>query len=204
MPIPATALLVEFPIHAAGGTNERRQRPGVRSVDRDDDPAEAAEAAFERGRQEGFAAAQEGMSAKLDEACAAFEARLAEQRAAWAADEGARLAEKIQSAFAALEDAIGAAVAGILGPFVEESLRTRVVEELAQALSPLLAGGQQTNFHVRGPEDLLNALREKLGTAAASLTFENSQDIDVRVVADRTVIETQLEPWLSRISGRSA
>ncbi len=203
MPIPATALLVEFPIPVAGGTAARPPR-GMRPSDPAVDPAEREKAAFERGRADGLAAGKEELAAKLEQASAEFEVRLAEERNAWASEEGAHLAENIRSAFAALESGIREAVAGILGPFVEESVRTRSVEELAQALSPLLSGGEQTNFQVRGPEDLLKALREKLGPAAAALTFEVSEDVDVRVVADRTLIETQLQSWLSRISGRSA
>ena len=140
---------------------------------------------------------------KLVEAETAFEERLVAERSHWTSDQGATLAKSIDRAFETLNSDVGDAVAAILAPFVEETLRKRIVEELLRTLEKVLKGGRPTTLKMSGPDDLLDFIRQSLGNSSAAIEFETTNDIDVRVVADRTVIETQLEAWLQRISGRS-
>ncbi len=193
MPLPAAALLVDFSIAAAA-----RAAP-AHVGEPSEEAAETIDAAYARGCEEGAAAAHAENEAALTEAHAASEARLAEMRAQWAAEEGARLAEEMRTAIAALGDSIRSAVGEVLGPFLEEAVRRRSVETLAQSLCDLLSSGEHETFSVSGPKDLLESLRLTLGDSAAAMTFEANEEIDVRVVADRTVIETQLGTWLPRL-----
>ncbi len=209
MPVPAAARLVEFSRAAPLAerplgviqTFSRPVKPPVEApVDRE---AERVAAAFLRGRNEGLDTARAEYQAKLSEAEAAFEERLAAQRSLWAGDEGAALGERIGLAFEALNFQVGDAVAAILSPFLDGALRARMVEELLRTLEKTLRGGRPASLKITGPEDLLAAVRTALGDSAAAIDFEATGDIDVRVVADSTVIETQLGAWLRQISGRS-
>jgi hypothetical protein len=78
----------------------------------------------------------------------------------------------------------------------------RIVEELLRSLEKVLKGGRPATLKISGPDDLLLSIRQTLGESSAAIEFEATDDVDVRVVADHTVIETQLEAWLQRISGR--
>ena len=143
------------------------------------------------------------LAAKAEAADRAFEERLAAERSRWAAEQGDALAAKLDAGLEQLGSEVGDAVAGILAPFVEQALRQRIVEELLRTLEKVLKGGRPATLKISGPDDLLDCIRQALGGSAAAIEFEATDAVDVRVVADRTVIETQLEAWLQRISGRS-
>jgi hypothetical protein len=206
MPLPAAARLVEFTLPAAD-----QPRPGVvvfaspktQAEVLVDDHAEHVAEAFLRGRNEGLDTARAEFKSKLEEAEAAVEERLVATRSLWASEQGAGLAERIDRGFETLNNDVGDAVAAILAPFVEATLRARIVEELLRTLEKVLKGGRPTTLKISGPEDLLESIRQSLGGSSAAIEFEATNAVDVRVVADRTVIETQLEAWLQRISGRS-
>ena len=208
MPVPAAARLVEFKLVAT----PEPQRSGIQTFPRPKPPAEAAaerEAArvaeaFLRGKYEGLDSARVEYERKLAEAEAAFEERLAVQRALWVSEQGTAFAARIDNAFDSLGNDVGDAVAAILAPFLEGSLRARIVEELLRTLAKVLKGGKPASLKITGPDDLLDSIRRALGDSAAAIEFEATGDVDVRVVADSTVIETQLEAWLQRISGRGA
>jgi flagellar biosynthesis/type III secretory pathway protein FliH len=203
MPLPAAAHLIEFPLTPKSGCEPMAasaqasfgQEIETGSVDQIAD-------AFARGREEGLAAGRADYAARLDEERAASEARLADERAAWSSQEGARLGDAITAAFQSLEASVGDAVAAILSPVLEEGLRRRAVDELAENLKRLMASGQRI-LRVSGPEDLLQALRARLGADMSAVAFESAQDIDMRVVAEQTTIETQLKDWMPRIDGRA-
>lgn len=200
MPRPAASFLTEFTV---GGAPTAPQAAAADPASAAEQPTgENEEAAFARGREEGLAAAEADYRQKLEEERTAAAERLAAERASWAEQESTRLAGMIASAFDALQKDIADIVGAILEPFVEEALRTKSVDELAQALKPLLATGQHTLFRVAGPDDLLEALKQKLGDSATSFTFEVTDAVDLRVVVDRTVIETQLGGWLPQLGKR--
>jgi len=207
MPVPAAARLVEFSLVPNGDRSRRGLQTFTRStpaaeipVDRE---AERIAAAFLRGRNEGLDTARAEYQSKFSAAEVSFEERLAAQRSLWAGDQGAVFAERIDHAFEALRTDVGDSVAAILAPFAEEALRARIVEELLRTLEKTLKGGRPASLKMSGPEDILESIRRTLGDSAAAIEFEVTDDIDVRVVADRTVIETQLGAWLQRIRGRS-
>jgi hypothetical protein len=207
MPVPAAARLIEFSL-----APPPEPRVGIQTFPRPKPPAEVAaereaervSEAFLRGRNEGLETARTEYRTKLAEAEAAFEQRLVMQRSVWAAEQGAGLGDRIDQAFDALSTDVGDAVSTILAPFLETALRARIVEELLRTLEKVLKGGRPSSLKISGPEDLLDQIRRTLGDSAIAIEFEANDAVDVRVVADRTVIETQLEAWLQRISGRSA
>jgi hypothetical protein len=207
MPGPAAARLVEFkvvPVAEPRSGIQTFPRPIASPSTPIDREAERVAEAFLRGRNEGLEAARLEYASKLEEAERSFEERLAAQRSLWAAEQGAGLAERIDGAFEALSTDVADAVTAILTPFVEQALRTRIVEELLRTLEKVLKGGRPASLKISGPGDILDSIRRTLGESASAIEFDATSDLDVRVVADRTVIETQLEAWLQRISGRSA
>jgi flagellar biosynthesis/type III secretory pathway protein FliH len=203
MPLPAAAHLIEFPLTPKAGC-ERMAASAQTPFDQEIETGsvDAIADAFARGREEGLAAGRAEYAARLDEERAAAEARLAEERAAWSSLEGARLGDAIAAAFQSLEASVGDAVAAILSPVLKEGRRRRAVDELAENLKRLMASGQRI-LRVSGPEDLLEELRARLGADMSAVAFEAAEDIDMRVVAEQTTIETQLKAWMPRIDGRA-
>jgi hypothetical protein len=206
MPQPAATRLVEFKIVPNAIPPRVGGRAGIFSkpVEDSDEKPEPVATAFLRGRYQGLDDARAEFEAKLKAAEESFEERLAAERASWAAEQGALLADKITTAVDSLSNDIGDSVAAILAPFLEEKLRVRIVEELLRSLEKVLKGGRPATLKISGPDDLIQVIRQTLGASSSAIEFEVTDAVDVQVVADHTIIETQLEAWLQRISGEGA
>jgi hypothetical protein len=202
MPLPAAARLIEFKLVPGAGHGRGAQSLALAKPEVEEDKPEPIATAFLRGRYQGLDDARAEFEEKLKAAEEAFEERLTAERAAWVTEQGAELAAKIATAVDTLSNDIGDSVAAILSPFVEEKLRVRIVEELLRSLEKVLKGGRPATLKISGPDDLLQVIRQTLGASSSAIDFEATDAIDVRVVADHTIIETQLEAWLQRISGQ--
>lgn len=198
MPIPAATRLVDFsPL--SGSLPLSASRLFVSARRKEDEQAARLEEEFQRGRTEGLEVARAETEARIRAAEEAFEQRLAAARAQWADEEGIRFAARLETAMAELDQRVQGSVAAILEPLVEEKLRGRMVEELLRALERVLRGGRPASLSISGPRDILTIIQKTLGDCAAAIQFESTDTVDVRVVADQTVIETQLAEWLRRM-----
>ena len=159
MPIPAAARLVEF--SCSGRRSEATRHSDVHAIEPAAAPqspvdreAERVAAAFLRGRNEGLDTARAEHQARSWRPKPHSRSAWALQRALWAGDQGAALAERVELPFAALSTDVSDAVAAILSPFIEDALRARVVEELLRTLEKLLKGGRPASLKISGPEDI--------------------------------------------------
>lgn len=198
MPLPAAARLIDFGLlRNQDNAGDVAARHGGAMEAR-----ETTESLVARAREEGLAAGRAEKEAALEAQAAEFEARLDEERAAWAEREGAEFAERMEAAFGALGAEVEEGVAAILAPLLEEAVRDRIVQDLVAALDTLLAGEAGPLVEISGPQDLLSRLGARLGARAKAVTFAPSGGVEIKVVAERTVIETQLGHWLKRIGAR--
>jgi hypothetical protein len=159
--------------------------------------ARKLEEAQAQGRDEGRAAAMAEFEQEIAKERARIEERAAGERDAWLAEEGRRMGETLETAMRKLETAIADSVARVLEPFLAAALRDKVLAELSQTLSALLADGPPL-LKISGPESLLATLREKLGTTKASVEYVPSQSTDISVSADHLIVETRLKAWIDR------
>ena len=157
-----------------------------------------------RGREQGLAEARAEALAALEAEREAFAASLAEERAKWCESEADRLSSAFTAALSALDADLTQRIGRLLVPVLTDALRRRAMDELAVSLGRLLADPGHAVIRVSGPEDLLDALREKLGPLAGPVTFEPGDAPEVAVVADRTVMETQLAAWTRVLAAAAA
>ena len=159
--------------------------------------ARKLEEAQAQGRDEGRAAAMAEFEQEIAKERAQIEERAAGERDAWLAEEGRRVGEALETAMRKLETAIADSVARVLEPFLDAALRDKVIAELSLTLSALLAD-EPPLLKISGPESLLAALREKLGTTKSSVEYVPSQSTDISVSADHLIVETRLKAWIDR------
>ncbi len=124
---------------------------------------------------------------------------MATARAEWTAAEADRLAATMTDAFGALEKRVSDVLGRILLPFVDEAMRNRALEEARQAIGgllnrPLPPEANQPVITVRGPEDLLAELKERLG-APEGITFHPGAGVEIEATCGDTLIETRLGAW---------
>lgn len=163
-------------------------------------PVDKVGDALAEGRRLGRSEAEHAFEERLVAERESFAQLLLDERARWSREESGRLAEAIAAADQALVSSISEAVSRTLLPFLTARARERAIVDLVATLDALLADGKHPVVTVGGPRDLLAEVSERLGARADGVTFQPSERPDVRVVADSTIIETQLATWLGRLA----
>ena len=79
-----------------------------------------------------------------------------------------------------------------------------MLDELSETLSGLLSDGRAPLVEISGAEDLVNAVQARLGPRGDRLQVQVNDTPEVRVVAGDTVIETQLQAWIGRLTAAVA
>jgi hypothetical protein len=161
---------------------------------------DALAAAHAAGLAEGSARAEAAYAAALECARAEASARLAEARDAWAREEAGVIAAQFAAGLADIEAGLAVCTARILAGFLADRLIERATAELAEHIRALLSGADGTLVRVEGPEDLLAALREKLGGMAAAVEYRPGASASVSVACDETRVESRLSAWLERLA----
>lgn len=164
----------------------------------DDTSARRLDDAYARGEQAGRAAAHADYEQKTAELRAHAEEHLDAERRRWAAEQAEQLAVQFASAVEGLEARIAASVAHVLTPFLTAGLRTAILEGLAESVRALISDGGQAALHISGPRDLLENLQERLSACAATIEYVPNDAVEVRIVADQTLIESDIQAWLDR------
>lgn len=160
--------------------------------------SQAVREAMTRARAE-LAASEAARREDAERFEATLKERIATARAEWSEAEGDRLAAAMGVAFGTLETRICDVLGRILVPFVGEAMRARAITEARQAIADLLSQPMPPDvalpaLTVRGPEDLLVVLKERLG-APEGIVFSAGPGAEIEVTCADTLIETRLKAW---------
>jgi hypothetical protein len=201
-PIPAGKFIPEF------GAEGKLQEPpfawptqkqmfnaaptGARTVHRADD-------AYERGLVAGKAAVLADIETRLEADRVYYVQQLELERFTWANREAEKLAEQVAVGLRAIETNIADVTARILKPFLAENAHQRAIAELMETLEALIGKNQGMTLEIFGPEDLLQLIREKLRDRNVAALFSPGDEVDVRVVAGQTILETSLGAWMAQL-----
>jgi hypothetical protein len=201
-PIPIAQYLAQFGKADLAETETPRRenlllRP--RLVQPREDVEARIEEAFERGRRKGIAEARADVAdAAMRDQIDVRERALAE-RLDFQANEYAELSEKIVTGLAEIEERVAASVARILKPYLIEEHSKLVVQALSSNLTRILSGDGPTVLKIRGRKDVLGMLHERLSMHPVEVEYVAEDSVDVRVEAQQTVIESQLQAWIDHI-----
>lgn len=209
MGIPLSRVLLDFsPAKAASASASVVQHPSAAAVipgsEAADDLARRLDEAFARGADEARLTADAEHEQALAQALARAEQQHAAERARWASEQADALSASLAAALEALEGRIADTVARVLTPFLTAEMRRGSVAALAESIRTLLSGTREPALRVSGPEDLLAALRERLGADPAAIEWEPNGQVEVTVRADDSVIETEIGSWIDRFAGARA
>jgi hypothetical protein len=183
---PASAYLADF--SRRDGVNPSARAMPPQSL------AERLEAARREGYEQGKAETIAICDARIAEIGSLVQAELAEARKAWAADEGARLAQQMQAGLDALGAGICEATARAIGPVLGGEVVRRSLVELATTVEALLAREPEIGITIAGPKDLLSILAARL-SERPSITYRASDQCEVEVRAGTTQLRTRLQHW---------
>lgn len=154
--------------------------------------------AEEAGRLAGEAAAQARFDQQRAEDAALAQERLAQARADWAEAEGEPLARAVAEGFERLGEDLSTRLGRVIGPFLSNALRERVLADMASAITRALADGTTPLLRVTGPADLVEGLQARIDPRAP-VCFEAGAGSEIVVTAGTTTFETQLRAWAERL-----
>lgn len=159
-------------------------------------PANLLDDAYRRGYAAGLA---EG-DAKLAEERVRSAIRLGEERAKWSDQQAVAVVSSFDAACREIESNIASSVARILLPFLADAVRDKAIGSLVEQIAALTGSSPVPVFKITGPGDLLDLVRKQLEAARRTgVEYEAAETFEVRVVADQTVIETQISAWAERL-----
>jgi hypothetical protein len=159
-------------------------------------PVNLLDDAYHRGYAAGLADGE----AKLAEERIRGAVRLGEERAKWSDQQSVAMVNGFASACRELENGVAASVARILQGFVLDKVREAAVAALVQQIATLTTNSPVPLFRISGPGDLLDQLRSQLeASGRTGVEYHVADTAEIRVVADQTVIETQLSVWTARL-----
>jgi len=159
--------------------------------------ANLLEDAYRRGHAAGIA---EGDSRVAEERVRSA-IRLGEERSKWSDQQAVAIVNGFEAACREIETNIASSVARILLPFLAEAVRDKAIESLVEQIAALTGNSPVPVFKVTGPGELLALVRTQLeASRRTGIQYEAAETFEVRVVADQTVIETQISAWSERLN----
>ncbi|MBH5368521.1 hypothetical protein [Bradyrhizobium glycinis] len=159
-------------------------------------PVNLLDDAYRRGHAAGVA---EG-DAKLAEERVRSAIRLGEERAKWSDQQAVAIVSGFEAACREIESNIASSVARILLPFLTDAVRDKAIGSLVEQIATLTGSSTVPAFKITGPSELLDLVKTQLDASTRTgIAYEAAETLEVRVVADQTVIETQLSAWSERL-----
>ncbi|MCS3727176.1 hypothetical protein [Bradyrhizobium betae] len=159
--------------------------------------ANLLEDAYRRGHAAGVA---EGDSRVAEERVRSA-IRLGEERSKWSDQQAVAIVNGFETACREIETNIASSVARILLPFLADAVRDKAIESLVEQIAALTGNSPAPVFKVTGPGELLDLVRTQLeASRRTGIQYEAAETFEVRVVADQTVIETQISAWSERLN----
>ena len=152
--------------------------------------------AYRRGYAAGLAEGNAGLAEERVRSAV----RLGEERAKWSDQQAVAIVNGFGAACRELETNIANSVARILQPFLADAVRDKAVEALVEQISALTCSSPVPVFRISGPGDVLERVRAQLQAAGRTgVEYQQDATLEIRVVADQTVIETQMQAWTARL-----
>lgn len=160
-------------------------------------PVNLLEDTYRRGHAAGVAEGE----ARLAEERVRSAIRLGEERAKWSDQQAVAVVNGFEAACREIETNIASSVARILLPFLAEAVRDKAIGSLVEQIAALTGNSPVPVFKVTGPRELLDLVRAQLeASRRTGIAYEPAETFEVRVIADQTVIETQISAWSERLN----
>lgn len=159
-------------------------------------PVNLLDDAYRRGHAAGVADGE----VRLAEERVRSAIRLGEERAKWSDQQAVAIVSGFEAACREIESNIASSVARILLPFLAEAVRDKAIGSLVEQVAALTGSSPVPVFKVTGPSELLDLVKTQLAASRRTgIEYEAADTFEVRVVADQTVIETQISAWSERL-----
>jgi hypothetical protein len=134
---------------------------------------------------------------------AALASALVAARAEWATANAEAAGPMLEAAFAQLREALSDRLAVVLRPVLADAILARTLDVLGQTIDRILADPDHPCLTVRGPLDLVEALRARAVRSEGTI-FEAADSVEISVTADGLHVETRLAQALAGLDSLEA
>lgn len=192
--VPAPAFEVETPVSAF--ESDWLSEPEI-AVDVEEEKRKAFADGEEAARQEAMAAHEDALAAMRalhDEEMAAMRTRYEEEIAT-------HLATSVISMKRAIADHVEQACLRLFSTVMERDLAIQAASQLSAQIIAEIEGGFAGTIKVTGPEPLLSRMREELGQTDHHIDYDVSNDIDIKVQLDGSILMTRLSEFFQSVRG---
>lgn len=192
--VPAPVFEVETPVSAF--ESDWLSEPEV-TVDVEEEKRKAFADGEEAARQEAVAsheAALASMRAEHAEELAAMRTRYEEEIAT-------HLATSVISMKQTIASHVEQACLRLFLTVMERDLAAKAASELAAQIIVEIEGGFAGTIKITGPEALLSRMRDELGATDRQIDYDISNDIDVKVQLDGSILMTRLSEFFQSVRG---
>ena len=123
---------------------------------------------------------------------------VATARAEWVATQAAALDASCRAAVNEMRELICSRVADILRPILVEAVTARAVSSLSDAVDRLIADPSHPVLTIRGPGDLIAALKDARG-GSSNVLYEEAATTEIKMTAEGSHVETKLGAALAML-----
>ena len=156
-------------------------------------------AAFEEGRAAAVAELTEAFEKEKLELISQNVAELESLRNELTQDLGAKVGAQISETMDAIANFLADHTLSVLAPVLTDELARRASEELAQLVKSTLADRSCTKLIIRGQAPMLEAFTKALGDPAPEIHFIESEETDLSVEIEDSVVVTRMSAWASSL-----
>ncbi|WP_153020272.1 hypothetical protein [Paramesorhizobium deserti] len=153
--------------------------------------------AFEAGRDAGRAESDALYEAEKQRMQRVHEEEIGAVKAAVMNETADRLIMQLNKGFAALEASFSQQLAMLVEPLIAEHMRKSAVADFARAVADTVKPA--TAMEIRGPRELIDALRSVDGFAHEQFTLVEAEQTELSLKLGETIIETRLAPLLDEL-----
>ncbi len=155
--------------------------------------------AFEQGRAEATAELVFEHGNEIVDLQAAHAAEIQALTRRLEEEAAGRMAAQFQEMTEQLAVALGDQTARVLAPVMEEALVQRAVADMAEMIRQGIIAGEGCAITVRGPLRLLEALKSSLGDDMPVFRHVETDDIDLAIEMDETILVTRMAAWADTV-----
>lgn len=118
-----------------------------------------------------------------------------EMRAKYDEEIAAVIAGRLVQIASEVADLVSAATAQAIAPVITDAIAEKATVSLAALLRESLVDGVASQVVVKGPVQLFELLRSELGEKAGLLRHQETDDIDLAIEIDGSVLVTRISAW---------
>lgn len=156
-------------------------------------------AAFEEGRAAAVAELTEAFEKEKLELISQNVAETENLRNELTQDLGEKVGAQIHDTMDAIANFLADQTLSVLTPVLTEELSKRASEELAQLVKSTLTDRSCTKLIIRGQAPMLEAFTKALGDPAPEIHFIESEETDLSVEIEDSVVVTRMSAWASSL-----